>query len=132
MCTIPKQLLDDIDTDYTGKTKEFMLQQLAKAWKKGEYPGWEDDLKEDLSQRGIEVQPGQKLKARPLMKPDNTLVVGRGQHAASRMGRHFVVNFFDDMHLVDLHAVVSTLDLLDLVSFKLSQTVTGCVLFRGG
>jgi hypothetical protein len=41
MCTVPKHLLDDLETNFPARTKSGMLKALADALSKGKYPGWE-------------------------------------------------------------------------------------------
>ncbi len=74
-------------------------------------PGWKADRLKELNvekhpQLEIEEVLG-KIQPRPLLNKDGLLVSSRSSVAASRLGRHFVVTFFDELDGVDLHNIVS-------------------------
>lgn len=96
LCTVPRDLLDDIDSDFQAKDKFSMLQKV-KDGLKGIYDGWEDDIV------GPSIGP---KKPRSLLKKDGTLAITRKRKIATKLGRHMLVTFFDDMEFVDLHSMV--------------------------
>ena len=78
-----------------------MLKALDQAMHKGIYPGWEGDINKELLQRGKTTfdQP----KPRKLVKWDGCLSQKRADIAASRLGRHFQLTFFDTIDGLDLY-----------------------------
>ena len=100
MCKVPKSELDNLESSFEPRTKENMLDALNDAVN-GIYPGWEKD-------RGVD-QHGKQRPPLPLFKKNGELYSKeRKEKAATRIGRHLLVTFFDDLNEVDLHTTVYT------------------------
>jgi hypothetical protein len=100
MCKVPKSELDNLESSFEPRTEEKMLDALNDAVN-GIYPGWEKD-------RGVD-QHGKQRPPLPLFSKNCELYSRtRKEQAASRIGRHLLVTFFDDLNGVDLHTMVNT------------------------
>lgn len=102
-CMVPKFMLDDVDSNFPPRTKENMQKALMDALFKGIYPGWQNDLlqgsRKSFSQHEATLQP------RPLINAAGK-IVSRASKASSRLGRHLLSVFFDQLKEVDLHQLV--------------------------
>ncbi len=98
MCTIPKSLLDDIDTNYPARTKEGELRKVHDALFKGKWEGWEKGRKPSKTDGTI--------KPEPIVRKDGKIIQTRATRAARQLGRHLLPTFYDDLHNVDLHRSV--------------------------
>lgn len=114
MCCCPKDQLDDFTKSFPGRSKSSMLQKVSDAIK-GKYEGWEQDRAKEFESRGKPVP--HNLKPRSLIKDDGTLGKTRKNQAASRIGRHMLVTFFDDLDGVDLHSTVRVIVIVVLYTF---------------
>ncbi len=107
MCQVPKYMMDDLDSVFQARLKENMFKKVKDALN-GIYPGWEEDRRTQLQKSRKDLNlSGDKAAAPvsplPLIKKDGTLVKSRKETAGSRIGRHIMVTFFDDLDKVDLH-----------------------------
>ncbi len=106
-CLAPKRLLDDLDQNFAARTKENMFQAINDAIFKGVYPGWLADRQKEIMEKNLDLDVDRmSIHPRPLLKKDGTLVKERAATAASRLGRHLVVGFFDDLEGFDPHSSV--------------------------
>jgi len=72
---------------------------MKEALYKGIYPGWEEV-------RGLDNK-GKQRQPHPLLDKNGVLVKSTSDRAASALGRHFLVAFYDELKHVDLHNTVS-------------------------
>jgi hypothetical protein len=114
MCSIQKARLDDIDTLFPPRTKVESFNQMKEAMFKGTYPGWQEH-------RGLDNK-GQQRQPHPLVDKDGVLVRTTSQKAATALGRHFLVAFYDELKHVDLHRTVSVVCFCALMSIQV-----GCI-----
>ena len=99
MCRVPKDKLDDIDCSYPARTKANMLEALDLALNSGIYPGWERDRAAGLSKT-----ESHSVNPLPILNPrNNKIAVSRRDQAASAIGRHFALCFYDSLPGLDLH-----------------------------
>jgi len=120
MCCCPKDQLDDFNTSFDARTKSSMLRKVSEAIQ-GRYEGWKQDRAQVFERLGRSVP--ENLTPRSLIKDDGTFAKSRKNQAASRIGRHLLVTFFDDLDGVDLHSTVRQLAL------NVSCAQSDCVLF---
>ena len=91
--------MDDIETLFAPRTKVESFNQMKEAMYKGTYPGWQEH-------RGLDNK-GQQRQPHPIVDKNGLLVKSTSDRAASALGRHFLVAFYDELKHVDLHNTVS-------------------------
>jgi hypothetical protein len=101
MCTVPKHLLDDIESHFPPRTKSGMLKALATALNTGRYPGWEQQR--EAATARMKNPPDGPPKPKPLINSKGVISASRQAHATSGLGRHFITTFYDKLIGVDLH-----------------------------
>jgi hypothetical protein len=102
MCQVPKYMMDDLDSEFQARLKENMFKKVKDALN-GIYPGWEEDRRKSRKDSHLPEDKATPVSPLPLINKDGTLVKSRKQTAGSRIGRHIMVTFFDDLDKVDLH-----------------------------
>lgn len=100
MCWVPKDRLDDIDSSFPARTKENMLEAMDQALNHCIFPGWELERAAALAKSKM----GQgKVYPKPIRNPSNWFISQtRKAHAASAIGRHFELCFYDSLKGLDL------------------------------
>jgi hypothetical protein len=129
MCTVPKHLLDDLETNFPARTKSGMLKALADALSKGKYPGWERER--EAARATLKRQKTGPVEPKPIRNKEGRIAQGRQDQAASALGRQFLVTFYDSLTGVDLHSCVRLLVLRPhvlLCALVCSYVLTSCVL----
>ena len=137
-CLVPKRLLDELEQNFAARTKENMFEAINNAIFKGVYPGWLADRKKSMLEKNPDLDvDSMSIHPRELLKKDGTLVKERAAIAASRLGRHLVVGFFDDLEGLDPHSMVHdpmhivlmcTYDCTDYILNMCSLGWTQCIL----
>lgn len=108
VCRVPKLQLDDLELKFMPRQKEPMLRDVHQAVCKGIFPGWKQDRIKVLARKGKDTSG--PIHPQPLLKSNGQLVLQRTRVAQGRLGRHMKVLFFDDLHGVDLHPSVSSVN----------------------
>jgi hypothetical protein len=120
MCWVPKDKLDDIDSSFPARTKDSMLEAMDQALNHGIFPGWERERAAALSKSKL----GQgKVQPKPIKHPrTGKISQSRKAHAASAIGRHFELCFYDYLKGVDLHDKVYAVHYVLYMTICLVQT----------
>ena len=120
MCWVPKDRLDDIDSSFPARTKEHMLEAMDQALNHCIFPGWELERAAALAKSKM----GQgKVYPKPIRNPSNWFISQtRKAHAASAIGRHFELCFYDSLKGLDLHDKVYAVHYVLYMTICLVQT----------
>ena len=109
-CFVTKKDLDDTSTTFQLRDKQTMLKKIGLALKKGIYPGWEKDRYAGMTekqQNKLDGDPATKIQPHPILNPKTKeMAWTRAQTAGSRIGRHFMSTFYEDLEDIDLGLLV--------------------------
>ena len=122
-CRIPKVQMDNIDDKFPARIGNDMVNAIDEAFHKGIYEDWEKDLTRKAIRKDNKAGKSCK-KPLPLLNKDGKISKTRAKKAATRLGRHLQVTFFDAMKNLDLHNRVSVTTYCTVMIFLSRLTCT--------